>query len=83
MSGQLHIRAALLLEKTPRYPLDRRLGGHLNRSGLSEKRKLRLVPVIELLIVHSVAWPLHRLYVNRAEEVGPKLGLLTGTEKAA
>ena len=81
MSDQLHIPAASLSEKTPRYPLDWRLGGPLNQSGLAKKRKLHLVPVMEPLNVHRVAWSLHRLYINRAEVVGRKIGLLTGRRR--
>jgi hypothetical protein len=33
MSGQLHAPAALARRKSPRYPLDRRLGGPQSRSG--------------------------------------------------
>jgi hypothetical protein len=33
VSSQLHAPAALTQEKSPRYPLDRSLGGPQNRSG--------------------------------------------------
>jgi len=35
VSGQLHTPAALLLGKSPQYPLDRRLGGSHSQSGCS------------------------------------------------
>jgi hypothetical protein len=39
VSGQLHAPAALPQGKSPWYPLDRRLGGPQNRSGLSGEEK--------------------------------------------
>jgi hypothetical protein len=33
VSGQLHVPAALLRGRSPRYPLDGRLGGPRGRSG--------------------------------------------------
>jgi hypothetical protein len=39
VSGQLHVPAALLLEKDPRYPLDRRLGGPQSWSGHGGEEK--------------------------------------------
>jgi hypothetical protein len=41
VSGQLHAPTALLRVKSPRYPLDRRLGGPQSRSGRgSEEKKI-------------------------------------------
>jgi hypothetical protein len=42
---QLHDPAALLLDKSPRYPLDRRLGGPPNRSDKC-KGKGKFVPLL-------------------------------------
>jgi hypothetical protein len=39
VTGQLHAPAALLPGKSPRYPLDRRLGGHHSRSGPGGEEK--------------------------------------------
>jgi hypothetical protein len=40
MSDQLHATAALLQEKEPRYPLDRRLTGPQGPSGRCEKENI-------------------------------------------
>jgi hypothetical protein len=40
MSGQLHAPAALHPGKSPRYPLDRRLGGPQGRSGRHGEEKI-------------------------------------------
>jgi hypothetical protein len=40
VSGQLHAPAAFPLGKRPRYPLDKRLGGPLNRSGRRGQEKI-------------------------------------------
>jgi hypothetical protein len=39
LSGQLHAAAALPQGKSPRYPLDRRLGGPQSRSGRGGEEK--------------------------------------------
>jgi hypothetical protein len=39
LSGQLHFPGALLRAKSPRYPLDRSLGGPPNRSGLGDEEE--------------------------------------------
>jgi hypothetical protein len=50
VSGQLHALAALLPEKNPWYPLDRRLGGPQSRSGRGgEEKNSQPPPGIELL----------------------------------
>jgi hypothetical protein len=46
-SGQLHAPAALLPGKEPRYPLNRRLGGHQGRCGRFGKH---LLPLTQLLV---------------------------------
>jgi hypothetical protein len=40
VSGQFHALVALLPGKSPRFPLDRRLGGPQNRSGLGGEREI-------------------------------------------
>jgi hypothetical protein len=40
VSGQLHAPSALPLGKSPRYPLDRRLGGPQSRSGRRGEEKI-------------------------------------------
>jgi hypothetical protein len=48
VSDQLHNPAALPPEKEPSYPVDRRLGGPLSRSGRSgEEKNSQLPPGIE------------------------------------
>jgi hypothetical protein len=47
VSGQLHAPVALPLEKSPLYPLVRRLRELQNRSDMKKKRKNLLVPGIE------------------------------------
>jgi hypothetical protein len=48
VSGQFHAPAALLQEKSPWYPLDRRLGGPQSHSGRSgEEKNSQLPPGIE------------------------------------
>jgi hypothetical protein len=47
VSGQLHASVALSSRKSPRYPLDRRLGGPWSRSGLSGKEKILPLPRIK------------------------------------
>jgi hypothetical protein len=40
VNGQLHAPAALLWRKSPRFPLDKRLGGPQNRSGRRREEKI-------------------------------------------
>jgi hypothetical protein len=48
VSGQLHVPAALPPEKSPWYPLDRRLSGPQSRSGRGgEEKNSQLPPGIE------------------------------------
>jgi hypothetical protein len=42
MSGQLHVSAALPLEQSPQYPLDKRLGGPQSQSGFYGEEKALL-----------------------------------------
>jgi hypothetical protein len=44
-SGQLHAPAALTPSKSPRYPLDRKLGGPQSRSGSGGEKYPIIVPV--------------------------------------
>jgi hypothetical protein len=46
ISGQLHAPAAFPREKSPRYPLDRRLGGPQSRCGSCEEKTV-VLPEIE------------------------------------
>jgi hypothetical protein len=39
VSGQLHAPAALLTGKSPRYPLDKKLGGPQSRSERGDEEK--------------------------------------------
>jgi hypothetical protein len=48
VSGQLHALAALPPGKSPRYPLERRLGGPQSRSGRSGEEK-----ILEAVLVHD------------------------------
>jgi hypothetical protein len=49
VSGQFHAPAALTPEKGPRYPLDRRLGGHQSRSECGDEEKKNAGPVLQPL----------------------------------
>jgi hypothetical protein len=54
MSGQLHSSAVYSLGKSPRYPLERRLGGPQSSLDAVEKRKILPLPGIEPLSSLSV-----------------------------
>jgi hypothetical protein len=56
VSGQLHAPAALPLGRSPRYPLDRRLGGPQSLSGRGgEEKNSKPLSGIESPIIQSVA----------------------------
>jgi hypothetical protein len=44
VSGQLHAQATLSKEKSPGYPMDRRLGGPQSRSGRGGEEKNSQTP---------------------------------------
>jgi hypothetical protein len=58
LSGQFHAPAALSRGKSPRYPLDRRLGGPQSRSGRGGEEEntplnINLTRVLSLVILYS------------------------------
>jgi hypothetical protein len=55
-SGQLHAPAALTPGKSPRYPLDRRLGGPRSRSGRYGEEKNLALPGNEPGTILGYVW---------------------------
>jgi hypothetical protein len=56
VSGQLHALAALLLGKSPWYPMEKRQGGPQSRSGRGgEENKSQPLPGLEPPIIQPVA----------------------------
>jgi hypothetical protein len=56
VSGQLHAPAALPQGESPRYPLNRRLGGPQSRFGRGgEEKNSQPLPGLEPPIIQSVA----------------------------
>jgi hypothetical protein len=55
MSGELHTPDALPLEKNPRYPLDRSLGGPQKQSRRRGEEKILPLPRLELRPLSSPA----------------------------
>jgi len=51
VSGQLHAPAALPPGKSPRYPLDRRLGGPPSQSRRGDEEKKIPVPDVNRILV--------------------------------
>jgi hypothetical protein len=91
VSGQLQARPLYLQEKSPWYPLGRRLGGLQSRSGRgSEEKNSQPLPGLEPPIIQPVAQrytaepsrllKLYWKYLDMALEISPYSSRWSGTE---